>query len=160
MTLEQLKQFEKLVSESQAEDEFLSVRKLETVKNTELAGIKTVREAKERLAEKLGVPLSAVDNIKVSPMDKLRFDAALADQNPFYKLLVDETNMVLIDAEQQFLEMEKGVDQLTEKARASRKRGIVEKLAPTDKLVFQWLEAGLSSCWGRPRIRRASHCGE
>ena len=140
MTTAQLKQFEEALSTAQAEDEFLSVRKLETVKNTELAGIKTVREAKERLAEKLGVPLESVNNINVSPLDKFRFDAALADRNPFYKLLVDETNAVMIDAEQRFLNMEKEVDKLVEKARNSREKSVGDIVAPTDKLVFQWLE--------------------
>lgn len=140
MTLPQLKEFEKALSEAQADDEFLSVRKLETVKNTELAGIQTLREAKERLAQKLGVELSAVDNIKVSPLDKFRFDAALADRNPFYKLLVDETNAVMMDAEQRFFEMEREVDELVKKARDSRKQTLADKAAPTDKLVFQWLE--------------------
>ena len=141
MSLEQLKQFEEALSGYEADDEFLSVRKLETVDNTELAGIKTVREAKERLAQKLGVPLDSVQNIKVSALDKFRFDTALAEKNPFYKLLVDETNKVLIDAEQQFLEMEKQVDELVKKARASKKQGIVDKLVPADEVVFEWLEA-------------------
>ena len=65
-----------------------------------------MREAKERLAKKLGVPIESVQNIDVSALDKFRFDTALADRNPFYKLLVDETNAVLIDAEQKFLDME------------------------------------------------------
>lgn len=140
MTLAQLKQFEKALEGTEADDEFLSVRKLETVKNTELAGIKTVREAKEALAKKLGVPIEKLNNISIGPMDKLRFDAALADRNPFFRLLVDETNAVMIDAEQKFIEMEREVDDLVKKARDSRKKGLVDTLIPTDTLVFKWLE--------------------
>lgn len=141
MSIDQLNQLNDILEEAQQGDEFLSVRKLETVKNTDLAGIKTIREAKEILAKKLGVPLSSVDNINVSALDKFLFDTALARRNPFYQFLVDETNASLIEGEQRFLEMETEVDDLTNKARASRKRSLVDKLVPTDEIVFEWLEA-------------------
>lgn len=141
MTTDQLNQFNQELETYQKGDEFLSVRKLETVKNTELAGVKTVREAKEVLAKKLKVPFSEVDNIDVSPFDKLRFDAALAEQNPFYRLLVDEMNTSLIEAEQKFHDFEIEVDDLTKKARASKKRSLVDRAIPSDELVFNYLEA-------------------
>lgn len=141
MSIEQLNKFNRLIEDAQHGDEFLSVRKLQTVKNTELAGIKTVREAKEILAEKLGVPLSSIDNMKVDTLDKFRFDSILAGKNPFYRLLVDETNQALLDGEQRYMEMEKEVDELATKARASRKRSTSDVLAPTDDLVFEWMEA-------------------
>lgn len=122
-------------------DEFLSVRKLQTVKNTELAGIKTVREAKEILAKKLGVHPDKLNNIEVSELDKMMWDTLLAERNLFYQLLVNETNQSILDAEQRFYEMEKEVDALIFKARRSRRQGLVDRLVPTDKLVFEWLEA-------------------
>lgn len=149
MTVDQLNQFNQELESTQKGDEFLSTRKLETVKNTELAGIKTVREAKEKLAEKLGVEVSELDNIKVGALDRFRFDTALAEQNPFYKLLVDETNASVLDGEQRFMEMERDVDRLTIAARKSRKQSVKDKVAPTDKLVFEWLEADVE---GKARI--------
>jgi hypothetical protein len=137
----QLNELNQILEDMQKGDVFLSVRKLETVKNTELAGIKTLREAKEILAKKLGVPLEQVNNIEVATLDKFLYDTALARQNPFYQMLVDETNMSLLDGEQRFLEMEREVDDLTNKARKSRKRSMFDQFAPTDALVFQWLEA-------------------
>jgi len=141
MTVDQLNQFNQELENTQKGDEFLSVRKLGTVKNTELAGIKTIREAKEILAKRLGVPLSEVENIRVGSLDKIRFDTQLSEQNPFYKFLVDETNMSILDSEQRFFEMEKEIDDLTKKARSSRKRDIVEKFVPSDETVFKYLES-------------------
>ena len=141
MSVDQLNKFNQALEEFQLGDEFLSVRKLETVDNTELKGIRTVREAKEILAEKLGVPISTVENIPVSPLDKFTYDTALARKNPFYQFMVDETNTALLEAEQRFFDMEKEIDDLVNKARASRKRSLIEKLIPTDELVFEWLES-------------------
>jgi hypothetical protein len=141
MSVEQLNEFNQALEETQKGDEFLSVRKLETVKNTELAGIKTVREANEVLAKRLGIPLESLDNIDVSPLDKFRFDTQLADQNPFYKFLVDETNQSILDAEEKFLGYEKEIDKLVREARASRESSVVNRLIPTDDLVFEYMEA-------------------
>lgn len=141
MTTEQLNELNAELERHQKGDEFLSVRKLETIDNTELQGIRTVREAKERLAAKINVPMSDLDNIKVSALDRFRYDTALAKRNPFYQYLVDETNASLLDAEQRFLEIEREIDDLTKKARASRSRSAVEKAVPSDKIVFDYLEA-------------------
>lgn len=141
MNVNQLNEFNDLMVEAQHGDEFLPVRKLETVKNTELAGIKTVREAREILAKKLNVPVEKLENMKVGALDRYRFDAVLARQNDFYRYLVDETNQAILDGEQRFIEMERTVDELTNKARASRKQSLADKLAPTDALVFEWLES-------------------
>lgn len=140
MSVDQLKELVAILEKAQADDEFLSTRKLETVKNTELAGIRTIREAREILAKKLGVDLKSIENLQVSQIDKLRFDAALADANPFYALLVDETNKNIINAETRFLEMDQEVDELARKARASRSMTLADRIAPTDELVFQWME--------------------
>ena len=141
MSVEQLNKFNQELEATQKGDEFLSVRKLETVKNTDLAGIKTVREAMEILAKKMGVPVESLGNMESTDLDKLRFDTALADKNPFYKFLVDETNTSLLEGEQKFLEYEKEIDDLVRKARASRETGFTGKLVPTDNIVFDWMEA-------------------
>lgn len=141
MSVEQLNKFNQELESTQKGDEFLSVRKLETVKNTELAGIKTVREALEILAKRLNVPIQSLQNLDVTPMDKFRFDTALAEKNPFYKFLVDETNASMLEGEEKFLEYDREIDDLVKKARDSRKAGIVQKMIPTDDLVFKYMEA-------------------
>lgn len=141
MTTEQLNNFNQILEGYQKGDEFLSVRKLETVNNTELQGIRTVREAKEKLAAKMGAKVDDLNNIQVSALDKFRFDTALAKRNPFYQFLVDETNGSLLDAEQRFYQVETEIDELVKKARESRPRAAVDKLIPSDKVVFEYLEA-------------------
>lgn len=141
MTTEQLDNLDQILESYQKGDEFLSVRKLETVNNTELQGIKTVREAKEKLASKLGVPIDDVENIKVSALDKFRYDTALAKRNPFYQHLVDETNGALLDAEERFLKTDKEIDALVKAARKSRPGELIDKAVPVDKAVFAYLES-------------------
>ena len=139
MSAEQLKQFNDALIPFQKGDEFLSLRKLQTVDNTELKGIRTLREAKERLAKKLNVPLIELNNIKVSPLDRFRYDTALARRNEFYRLLVDETNQSMLAAEKRFLELKQEINNLTKKARTSSKRSLIEKAVPTDNKVWDWL---------------------
>jgi len=141
MTNEQLEDFNNELKKFQKGDEFLSLRKLQTVDNTDLSGVRTVREAKERLAAKLNVDVSALENIEVGPLDKFRYDTVLARQNPFYQFLVDETNASLLDGEQRFLELERELDRKVDAARESRPRSLVEKAVPTDEIVFEWLES-------------------
>jgi DNA repair protein RadC len=142
MTTKQLQEFDRALEDSQFGDEFFTQRQLETVKNTELIGIKTVREAKEKLAERLGMPLESLGKISVAPLlDRLRYDSALADVNPFYKMLVDETNTATLSAEKRFIEIEHEINKLIKAARKSRKRKLVDRLAPKDDLIFSYLES-------------------
>ena len=89
MKLGHIKALDEALEPFQKEDKFLSIRKLEVVNRTELKGIKTWREARERLAEKLNVPVEKLDNIQVSEFDRFRFDTALAERNDFYKMIVE-----------------------------------------------------------------------
>lgn len=142
MTTEQIKEFDKALEFSQEGDEFFTQRQLETVKNTELIGIKTVREARDRLAARLNMPLSALGAIKVAPsLDRLRFDAAIAEANPFYGMLVAETNTATLEAEGRFIAIEEEINRLIKAARKSRSRGITERLIPKDSRIFAYLEA-------------------
>ena len=109
MSAEQIRQFDNILQQFQTGDEFFSVRKLETVDNTDLKGIKTIREARERLAKEMGVEVSELENIKVTEFDRFRFDTALAEKNNFYKLLVDTTNENLLNAEARYLKVEKEI---------------------------------------------------
>jgi hypothetical protein len=141
MTDEQLESFNNALIPFQKGDEFLSQRKLETVDNTELKGIKTLREAREKLSEKIGIPIEQLQTINVSPLDRFSFDTQLANKNPFYQFLVDEYNASLLDGSQRFIEFERELDRLVKKARNSRSRGLLDKAIPTDKVVFEYLES-------------------
>lgn len=145
MSVSQLKQFDDILSQYKIGDEFLSVRKLETVDKTDLAGIKTIREAKERLAKELRVSLEEVNNIKVGEFDQMRWDAVLAERNPFYKMMVDETASAFLNAEARTLKTEDEVNKLIKKARASKDAKPFERIKkafiPTDKQIFDYLES-------------------
>jgi len=139
MSLEQLNEYEKLLGQYQEGDTFLTQRQLETVDNTDLKGMKTLREVKERLSEELGMTNGELGAIEVSSMDRLRQDTALAEQNPFYNLLVEEYHKETIKANIKFIELERQVNKLTVEARKSKQRSLVERAIPTDEIVFDWL---------------------
>ena len=142
MSTKQLLEFDQTLSRFKVGDEFLSVRQLETVSRTDLEGIKTLREAKERLAQELGVPVESLDNIKVGKLDRFRYDTALAEQNPFYMYMVDSTNESLLNAEARYLEVEETLNKLISRARKSRKRPLGERILGQDKKIFEYLNSG------------------
>lgn len=81
--------------------------------------------------------------IKGNYWDKLRYDTALANQNPLYKYMVIEYNNHRLAAQGK---VQKIRDELSEKLGAARKsrpgKTLKDKLIPTDDLVFEYLEAG------------------
>ena len=143
MSDKQLKEFTEALIPYQYGDEFLTTRKLETVNNTELAGIKTIREAREKLAEKLRIEPKDLENIKVEALDRFRWDTSLAEKNPFYKMLVEDTAKSFLNEEVLYVEFKNELEKLGKKALKSRKRTIGEKLIPQQKLLREYLEAPL-----------------
>jgi hypothetical protein len=141
MTTEQISEFEAALEPYHEGDIFLTQRQIETVDNTDLAGIRTLREARVKLAEQAGVPVEELMKIKVSEFDRFREDVALSEQNPLYKILVEETHRGFIGADLKFRNFERELDQLTIKARRSQERSVADRLVQTDDLVFQWLES-------------------
>lgn len=147
MTIDQLTQFDKTLQQFKQGDEFLGVRQLETVKNTELSEIKTIREAREKLAEQIKkstgkeVSIEELSNIKINELDRFRYDTALARQNPFFELMVKEKNIAQINSEASFYKIKEKLNILIDSARKSRPRSITERFIPTDKQIFKWLEA-------------------
>jgi hypothetical protein len=69
------------------------------------------------------------------------YDTALAKKNPIYKLLVDETNKQDLLAGARVLDIEKTLNEKLKKARKSRPRGIIERLFPTDRAIFEFIES-------------------
>ena len=145
MTTDQLRNFNDVLDKFKQGDEFFSVRKLETVDNTDLKGIKTLREARERLAQELKVPVENLDNIKVGQLDRYRYDTALAERNPFYGLMVDTVNGSMLNAEARYLDVEKQVNELINSARKSTPRKALDAIVPQDKKIFDYLESSNKS---------------
>jgi DNA repair protein RadC len=115
MSVQQLRDFNELLKPYMVGDVFLSQRKLETINRTELEGIRTYREATERLAKKLGVKASDLRTIRVSELDRFRGDVGLAKLNPFYKMMVEETAKLQMIRAAEFLEIETKVNKLAAK---------------------------------------------
>jgi hypothetical protein len=139
MKIEQVEAFEAELGKYQEGDVFLTQRQLETVENTDLAGIKTLREAREALAKEAGVPVSELSMVNANELDRMTYDVALAAKNPFYNLIVEEYHYNKIQADLATREFEQELNTLTNKARASRKQELADVLVPTDKLVFEYL---------------------
>jgi hypothetical protein len=141
MTTDQLRQFAKLLEPFQNDDIFLTQRELETVDKTDLKGIKTWREARERLAKEAGVPIEELAKVKVAWNENFKWDSSLREQDPFFDLLVTKMTESMMGAEMKVHNVESNIYDLAKKAEKSRKRGIVERMIPQDELIFQYLEA-------------------
>lgn len=137
----EIERLDEIMEGFEPHDEFLSIRRLERVDVTELKGIKTIREAKERLAKEANVPISELEKIKASEFDRFRFDTDLARQNPFYNLLIDEKIKGDIQATRNLFEFEKSLNYYASKARRSRGRKLLDILIPQDKRVMEYVES-------------------
>lgn len=142
MSKVQLEEFAAILSLYEVDDTFMGKRALETVDRADfLKGIKTWREAKDKLAEKTGVSVEDLSKIKVAGLDHFRWDSALVDQNPFYELLVQGTTSKMLGAQMSYQEIEDKAYALAAKSEKSRKRKIVDRIIPQDEQIFSYIEA-------------------
>lgn len=141
MTVAQLNKLDELLRTFKQGDEFLGVRQIETIKNTDLANIKTKREALEDLAKRAGVPYLEMGNIKTGKFDRYLYDVALARQSPFHKIMVEDTSRALANANVRLYEFKRDFNDLMVRARKSRSRSLLNKAIPTDDMVFDWLDS-------------------
>jgi len=141
MSIKELEAFEKLLEPFADEDIFLTERELETVDRTELKGIRTWREARLRLAKEVGATIEQIEAIKVHELDDYRYDTALAERNPFYRMLVTESARKLLEADARYYEIETKAMALAKKAEKSRARTLIERAIPQDKKIMEYMEA-------------------
>ena len=141
MSKKQLDEFVKLLEVFEDADVFLNTRELETVDRTDLKGIRTWREAKERLAIETRASIEDLKAIKVNWTDKFKWDNSLAESNPFYELMVTEMNKKLLQAEARVHEVENEIFRLAKASEKSRGRSITRKLIPQDTQIIAYLEA-------------------
>lgn len=140
MSLEQLQEFDNILSKYQQYDSFLGPRMIQTVTNTDLGAVKTVREIRDALSKETGADLSELSDVRGDWMDKFTYDAALAQKNPLYKYMVQSLTAKLVESDQVLMSLETKLNQLARAARKSRKRTVADKLVPQDKMVFDYLE--------------------
>ena len=153
MTEEQLNQFFKLLEPFQDDDVFLTQRELEMVDRSDLKGIRTWREARERLAERADVLIEKlwgyketksgkkVPLINIETMDNIRYDSILWQKDAFTKVLVEDMTTAMLGANLNAHNIESEIYKLAKAAQRSRKRSLVEKAIPQDEIVMQYLEA-------------------
>jgi len=134
MSLGQLVEFDKILEPYQKGDVFLSKRKLETIDQTDLKGIRTYREARDIFNKKYGTDLK---DIKAEEFDRLTGNAGLSEKNPFYKVMIQELYQKLLVREQEYLDIENKINSIASKF----KTGIVGKLIPQQKNIVKWFEA-------------------
>lgn len=140
MSLEQLFQFDEAISQFKFGDTFLGPRMIQTIINTDIGPVKTVREIRESLAKQAGVSNLELTNVAGKWGDKFLYDPALAEENPLYKYMVTAWTAKKIEADQKVMLVKKRLDELAFAARKSRTRSISDMLVPQDKLVFDYLE--------------------
>lgn len=137
MTTTQLREFDKILERFNRGDVFLSKRKLETISRTELEGVMTVREVREKLAKKLGVSESGLNNIKISEFDRFKGFSSLSEKDPFFKMVVEDTTRLKLEAEAEYLQIEKKTNELAKKIKTS----FIQKIIPQQKNIRAWFEA-------------------
>jgi len=138
----QLEQVADYLSDYEYKDEFLSPRLLETIDNTELKNVRTVREVKENLAKKAGKSIEELKNVNVGLTDKFRYDTALSRRNPFYKVLVEEATKAELVSEFRYQKIEKELEPIVKLSRNSRTgKTFTEIAVPMDEKVFNWLNS-------------------
>ena len=151
MTTEQANKFFDLLNKYQEGDEFMPQRILETVDKTDLEGIRTWREAKERVvkdAQKYGYDvkdISEVSDLKVGQWDMYKYDSVLMNKDPLFRIVVTEVTRVIASAELRAHEIEQKALKLAKAAEKSRSLAIKQKitnaLIPQDKDIVQYMEA-------------------
>lgn len=145
MTTADLVKFEEILSQYEKGDVFLSTRQIETIDNTELTGIRTMREARERLAARTGRPANS-DAVVKGELDEYRWDTVLAEQSAWHQVIVEDILRSELEGDMRYMLVEDKANVLIKKARASRKsKDLKEKVkklvAPTDEIIFDYLES-------------------
>jgi len=138
MTTEDIRKLDEALKPYKTGDIFLSVRKLETVDRTELKGIKTWREARERLAKRRNTTVEKLETIKVSEFDRFRFDSALAERNDFYKMMVELPAATMLNRQAEYLTIEEKTYKI---AKGIKPKGIIGRLVPQQKIVRKFIES-------------------
>ncbi len=141
MTPKQMNDFAELLEPYEMDDTFLGKRQIEMIDRTDLKGIRTWREARERLAQETGIPILELADVQVGALDSFRWDSALREQNPFYDFLVTKMTESMMGADLQFHDVETKAYKLAKKADKSHGRTLADKAIPTDEKVMMFLES-------------------
>jgi hypothetical protein len=146
MTEFQANTFIDALSKYEFGDVFLSKRVIETIHRTNWGEIATERELINKASEVTGATVEQIKNSHPVWSDLIKNDTLIAKKDPFYNWLVTLKHTAMIQATAEFATIENEVDNLTKKARKSRRKQmgigerIVDVLVPTDEIVFNYIE--------------------
>jgi hypothetical protein len=139
ISTENLEQLNKLLGMFEDEDVFLGTREIETLaKNTDLPEVKTQRQIIHAIFP--GISVEKLKAVQAKWNDYLQSPTALSQDDPFKQYMVLYLRELVIKEEAEYRAIEKKVNELAKKARASRPRRLLDKLVPTDQIVREYLE--------------------
>lgn len=141
MTTEQLRDFDKVLSQYQAGDEFLPSRMMQTLPNTPLGGMRTTREVLSHLAKQYDLTPEQVASVEIPESMRFLSDRLLARRHPFLNLLVNRKVQGYIAGKMRAFDLAEKNNALVSAARNSRKQTIGGRIVPTDEYIVQWLES-------------------
>ena len=151
MTPQQMREYVETLEQFEDGTEFLTKRDYEVLPKTRMKGIKTMQEARVKLAKYVkettgrNVTASDFNNVTAGDLDVFRGDVGLMETNPIYEYPVRRTQEAIMQSEMAFFEIEDKVQELAKAANKSRKRGVVgtikHKLIPQHKEMVGYLEA-------------------
>jgi len=136
----QLEEYLGVLSQYELGDVFLTPRTLQTLRTTDLKEAKTLREIQEDLAERTGVSIDQLQQIKVAAWDKFIPDPVLMKKNGFYQLLVKMTHESILGANKHMIQLESEIKVLANDARNSRTKTFSDRIIPQDLEVIEYLE--------------------
>ena len=142
----QLRAFQNVLEQFNKGDEFLSTRKMETVDNTDLEGVRTYREARNKISEQMGIDKENLEDLPTGSAKDYVFswDQALSQKYDVYDSLVQEFYKIMGEKDVKIAELRQEVNDLAKKARNSRNQTLGETvsdlISPTDELIVQYLE--------------------
>lgn len=139
LTIQELEKLNELLGLFEDNDVFLGKREIETLqKNTDLPEVKTQRQIIRALFP--DIPIEKLKAIQVGELDELRSATSLSQENAFYEWMVLNLREGISLEEIKYRVEERVVNELAKKARASRKRSLLDSLVPTDKIIREYLE--------------------
>jgi len=141
MTAREIRTLNEVLSKYKTGDEFLPVRMMETLPNTRLREVRTIREVMEILAKETDLSVEEVSKLKPTEFHRYMGDHALSRQHPFYSQLVFMKNKAFLEANARIIQLSDEADRLIKEARKSKPRGISDRLVPADKNIVKWLES-------------------
>ena len=115
MSLEQLQEFSDILSKTDAYDEFLTPRMIQTAVNTDLGEIRTLADGVRAIEKQTGLPATKVPG---SELDNWLRDPVLAERDPLHKMFITEWATREADM---LTRQHKFQEELNRLARASRK---------------------------------------